>query len=50
MDSSELNSNVNEELYCSSRQDTGSARNVIKHVVQKLPNSEYFEGNSNEGK
>ena len=49
MDSSELNSNVNEELYCSSSQDINNARNVIKHVVQELPNYEYFEGSSNEG-
>ena len=50
MDSCELNSNVNQALYCSSSQDIGSASNVIKHVVQKLPNFEYFEGNHNEGK
>ena len=48
MDSSELNSNVNKELYCSSSEDTGSASNVIKHVVQELPNSGDFEDTSNE--
>ncbi len=50
MDSSELKSNVNEELYCSSSQDTSSASNAIKHVVEELPNSEDFEYTSNEGK
>ena len=50
MDSSELNSNANEDFYCSSSQDTSSASNVIKHVVEELPNSEDFEYTSNEGK
>ena len=50
MESYESSSNINEELYFSSSQDTGSASNVIKHVVQELPNSEDFEGTSyNEG-
>jgi len=50
MESYESSSNINEELYFSSSQDTRSASNVIKHVVQELPNSEDFEGTSyNEG-
>ena len=49
MYSSELNSNVNEALYCSSSQATDSASNVIKHVVRELPCSEDFEGSTNEG-
>ena len=50
MDSSELNSIVNEDLYCSSTQEIDNASNVIKHVVQELPNSEDFEDKSyNEG-
>ena len=50
MDSYELNSIVNEDLYCSSTQEIDNASNVIKHVVQELPNFEDFEGSSNEGK
>ena len=50
MDSSEENSNVNEEMYSSSSQDTGSASNVIKHVIRELPSYEDFEDTSKEEK
>ena len=51
MDSSEENSNVNEEMYSSSSQDTGNARrNVIKHVIRELPSYEDFEDTSKEDK